>query len=206
MDGFLGISTYSEFITIIVALAATIAYAAAVSKLLRRLTERRKKEKSRFFSAVTEGLKNQSISSVTDMENLYRGVKRTGTEEAGNPARLSTWLREYLVQLLENPPKEGSEVLVEWKSLISKFIEQNEQQSPYAGLPDLERSIITDIELFLGSGDKPAIHRKLREITTAIQAREDSLARIRKTNRWSVSLAVIGLILTVTFGLVSLLK
>jgi hypothetical protein len=71
MDGFLGISTYSEFITIIGALAATIAYAVAVSKLLRRLTERRKKEKSRFFGVVTEGLKNQSFSSVTDMENLY---------------------------------------------------------------------------------------------------------------------------------------
>ena len=189
-------------------LVGIVTYAAAVTRMLRRLSERREKERDRFFKALTEGFKVGAVKTLLDIENLYKGVCRISTEEGTKPARLSKWLREYLVELLEagTKAKENSDEKLIWKDSITAFIEQLEQQSPYANLPDLERSIITDIEVFLNSDDKTAIERKLGEITAAIQVREESFAKIRSTNRWSVPLAVIGLVLTITFGLISLFK
>ena len=196
----------SDYNFILILLAITVAYAVGVFTLLSRISERRERERGRFFKALKEGMNSSAVSSLVDVENIYKGVKRLGSGDFASPASLSRWLREYLVELLADREKGDKEDIIERKHLITEFIEQNEKQSPYASLPELEQSIITDIEAYMGSDDKKAIRRKLGEITTAIQAREDSLTRIRTTNRWSVPLAVIGLVLTVIFGIISLLK
>lgn len=195
-----------EVISTIGAVATIIAYAYAVSILLRKVSQRREKERDRFFKALTEGLKVEAIKSLEDVENIYKGVGRFISDDSINPSRLSKWLREYLVELYETSEKENDAKRLKWKELITQFIDQNEQQSPYASLPELERSIITDIEVFLKAQDNKAVERKLGEITTAIQAREESFLKLRSTTRWSVPLAVIGLILTIIFGLISIIK
>ncbi|MCK5196194.1 MAG: hypothetical protein KAQ71_20440, partial [Desulfobulbaceae bacterium] len=188
----MSVVVFKEFGLIAAGVAVIIAYAAAVSVLFRRITEKRKTEQKRFSKALSEGLSCSAVSTLEDVQNIYRGIRRLGPEAPGSPARLSKWLREYLVELLEEKEKGKKEEFIERNCLVTEFISQNEQQSPYANLPDLERSIITDIEVFLDADDKSAVKRKLSEITASIQAREDSFARIKGTNRWSVPLAVIG--------------
>ncbi len=187
------------------ATAITVAYAVALFTFFRRIAERREKERNRFFKVLAAALRRGSISSLGDVQNLYRGIRGTGAENGCGSATLSRWLREYLVQLLENG-KEDENQFTEWKELISKLIEEHERQSPYASLPELEGSIITDIEMFLDADNKSSVRRKLTEITAAIQAREDSLARIKNTNRWLVPLAMVGMVLTLIFGISSLVQ
>ena len=97
-------------------------------------------------------------------------------------------------------------MLIEWKEKISSFIQKIEEVSPYSDLPDIERSILTDISTYLENNDKDAVERKLSELASIIQARNDDLNKIRSTNKWAVPLAVVGMILTVVFGLLSILQ
>ena len=197
---------FSDYFQTVIGIAALIAYVIAVSKFFKRISERRVKERSRFFNSLTVGLKHGAIASLSDVENLYKGVCRIYTEDSTKPARLSKWLREYLVELLEARVKEQADERIKWKETITEFINQIDQQSPYANLPDLEGNILTDIEVFLKTDDKKAIERKLGELTAALQVREESFSKLRSTNRWAVPLAMIGLVLTITFGLISILK
>jgi hypothetical protein len=197
-------SSYGIFLSVVV----IVTYFIVVFRFMTFSRERRKREKERFFKAIDSAFDLTAIEAFDDVVNLYKGVKGLGSEDLAYRAGLSKWLREYIVRLVENGVinKEAIINLQSRKETISSFIATNDQSSPYADLPDLERSIISDISAYIEAKNFDAIHRKLGELGGAIQAREDSLSRIRGLNRWSVPLAVIGLVLTVSFGLIALVS
>ena len=184
--------------------AVSIAYAMAAYFFFRRLVDRRDREKNRFFRALTKAIESSSVTSIDDVRNIYQGVRRTVADSSLTPPHLSRWLREYLVEIIEDAPQESIEELRERKELITRLLAENEERAPYEGLPELERSIVADIEVFLDADDKGAIKRKLKEITSAVQAKEDMLAKVQTTNKWAIPLAIVGLILTVVFGILSI--
>ncbi len=61
-----------------------------------------------------------------------------------------------------------------------------------------------DINQFIQVGDQPSAFRKLENLAGLIEARQDGFERLQNSNKWSVPLAVIGLILTIIFGVFSL--
>lgn len=189
-----------------VALATAViaAYAVAVSKMLNRITERKESEEKRFLKALSSGIKSGVINGFSDIENIYKGVRGSVGDEEVNRARLAKWLRAYLLQLFESEIDEkNSQSVQSIKNEITEYINQVEKSSPHVGLPDLERSIVRDIETYLNSEQKDGVSRKLDELVTAIQVREETLRKIQSTNKWAVPLSVVGLILTVIFGVLS---
>jgi hypothetical protein len=178
-------------------IAATVAYATALQWMFKRVRERRRAEKKQFFTVLRNGLSSGDIETLEDVYNLYNGVCRV-SDEAAPPSKLSSWLREFLVTLFE---EEQSQNRKEWKTTITRFAEEHEKRSPYADLPDLERSLFADIERYIAGNDSDSVRRKVGELATSVQVRHEAFERVRGMNRWSVPLAVIGLILTVIFGL-----
>ena len=150
-----------------------------------------------------EGLKIGAINTIDDIENVYKGIGVLSAEDLSYRYRLSRWLREFMVALISKEIDKSIEdkTLIEWKEKISSFIQKIEEVSPYSDLPDIERSILT-----VKNNDKDAVERKLSELASIIQARNDDLNKIRSTNKWAVPLAVVGMILTVVFGLLSILQ
>ena len=197
---------YDVFINILTALFAAI-YASFVMRLLlkKRIGER-DEAKKKFFKALLEGLKIGAINTIDDIENVYRGIGVLSSEEVSYRYRLSRWLREFMVALISKEIEKSIEdkTLIEWKEKISGFIQKIEEVSPYSDLPDIERSILIDISTYLENGNRDAVERKLSEIASIIQARNDDLNKIKSTNKWAVPLAVVGMILTVVFGLLSI--
>lgn len=191
-----------ELLTVVSTVAITVAYATALQWMFKRTRERRKSEKNNFFSVLRNGLKSGDIETLADVYNLYNGVCRI-TDDSTAPSKLSGWLREFLVTLFEEEEMEDRK---SWKEKITKYMEDHETQSPYADLPELERNLFADVERYIASDDKESTKRKIGELVTSVQAREESIQRIRSMNRWSVPLAVIGLILTITFGIISIVK
>lgn len=107
------------------------------------------------------------------------------------------------MDLFEDTKENTNENLTEIKKQISSFIEKAESASPHAGIPDLERSIVRDIENYLSSQNTESVKRKLNELVAAIQVREDSVNKLQSITKWSVPLSVIGLFLTIFFGVIS---
>lgn len=185
-----------------------IVYFSLFFKFATASRERRNQKKEKFFACITHALMSESLRTQDDIINLYKGVNSLSSEDLTYKAGLSRWLREYLVELVSNNLKEelDSESIISFKKAISDFIEKNDQTSPFADLPVAERNMISDIAAFLETKDTEAIRRKLGELASSIQARSDDLDKVKNINRWSVPLAVVGLVLTAIFGIISLFK
>jgi len=188
--------------------AFTITYSYAVIYVLRRGRERRKEQKRNFHTTLVEGLRSGAITTMDDIVNIYKGVKGISSDDAGYRFGLSRQLREFLVDLLSKDldTKLEDSVVVEWKDKISNFIKMNEEISPYADLPAAERSILNDISAFLEKNDVDSTRRKLSELGGMVQARHDDILKIQNVNKYSVPLSVIGMILTIVFGLIAIFK
>jgi len=197
---------YDVFINILTALFAAIYASFVMQLLLKKRIGERDEAKKKFFKALLEGLKIGAINTIDDIENVYRGIGVLSSEEVSYRYRLSRWLREFMVALISKEIEKSIEdkTLIEWKEKISGFIQKIEEVSPYSDLPDIERSILIDISTYLENGNRDAVERKLSEIASIIQARNDDLNKIKSTNKWAVPLAVVGMILTVVFGLLSI--
>ncbi|WP_312244290.1 hypothetical protein [Stutzerimonas nitrititolerans] len=187
------------------ALAIT-SYAVAVSKMLNRITGRRENEEKQFIKVISPSIKSKIITDFSDIENIYKGVRSSLSYDDTDKARLAKWLRKYLLQVLKQETNEKNTDLIKTiKNEISEHIKEVEKASPHAALPELERSIVRDIETYLFADNKESVNRKLNELVTTIQVREEAFRKIENTNKWAVPLSVIGLILTVIFGVMSLL-
>lgn len=193
----------SIFITIF-----TVAYSYAVTYFLRQKKERRAKAKEKFFKTLLEGLKTGSITSMADLVNVYKGIAGSSSEDLTYRYGLSTRLREFLVELISKNLDKSIEdkAIVEWKEKISDFVRMNEETSPYSDLPSAERNMLTDIGIFLEKNDTESIKRKLLELAGMIQARSDHFNRISGVNKWSVPLSIVGMLLTIAFGLLAIFK
>lgn len=177
--------------------------------VMQRRKLRREGGKVRFFQALQEGLKSGSIMTIDDVVNIYKGVAGLSSEDLSYRYGLGSRLREFLVAVVskEKNIMEGSlddETTRDWKQKITDFISHNEILSPYADLPSAERNVLNDISTFIERNDTKSVERKMSELSGMIQARNSDLESIRNINRWAVPLSVVGLILSITFGILAL--
>ena len=198
------------FLTIILVLYFT-AYITALNFFIKLRKKRQSERKQKFFKTLIEGLKSGSILSLNDVVNIYKGIFGYSVEDLNFRYSLSKLLREFLVDIISKDRKIindsiSDNSILQWKEMLTEFINQNEKISPYADLPETERNILTDISVFIEKNDLDSVKRKLLELAAMIQARNDDLNKIRNINRWTVPLSIIGLIFTIIFGILSFLK
>ena len=192
-----------EMLIILTITVATATYIVFGFYFLRQIKIRRIRRREKFFEALTKSFQLGSIESIDDVINLLKGITTSFSEEEYK-AGLTRWLRQYIVYLVTS--ESDKNFVNTCKQKISEFIRQNETTSPFSELPDNERNILKDIMEYLNTDNKDAIKRKLNELKISIQTRYDDLRQVKAQNKWSVPLAIIGLILTIIFGIISLFK
>jgi len=185
----------------------TVVYFFAATYLLKRVRERKAQQKNTFIETFIKGVSENTIENSEDLLNIYSGITNLSTEDLSNKQALNKWLREMLAKLINK--EVGKDFTVEQtiqiKLKITEFIKRNELIAPYTDLPDTERNIINDISTYNKAGDKDSVNRKINELSSVIITRHEQQKKIEGLNKWSVPLAVIGLILTVIFGILSIL-
>jgi hypothetical protein len=188
--------------------AVITAYVVSVYFTLQRKQERKKDEKREFRKTLVAGLKSGAVSDIEDVINLYKGITGIQAEDAGYLHGLGQHLREFLVDLVSGNLDEelDNQAVVEWKNKITSFIKINEETSPYADLPPAERNALNDASAFLQKDDKESVRQKLFELGGMIQARYDDILKLQRINKYVVPLAIIGVVLTVTFGILAILR
>lgn len=189
--------------SMVIALVVMLTYVVVTYRFFTIARQRKNREEQRFFKALDAGFETGAITSLDDVVNLYKGIKGLTSEDLAYRSGLSNRLRQYFVQVIENEMSDLNVDGTQLKDLIARFVDDNDTESPYADLPDLERNILADISTYLEIGNVAALQRKVEELSSAIQARANDFTRIEAINRWSVPLAAIGLVLTVLFGILS---
>jgi hypothetical protein len=191
-------------------LGFTAVYVAAFTFFLARTRERRQAGRREFFEALGNGLKTGAVVTLEDVTNLFKAAYGGVYGDEDYRGALTRRLREFLLEVVRGGAKGADAVgsdathAVEWKEMITALIRANDAEAPYAGLPPAERGVIMDISRITQAAG-PEADQKLSQLAGLIEARHDDLGKIRATNRWSVPLSVIGIVLTLFFGVLSFL-
>lgn len=189
--------------------------------LLMRLKKEKEAKRSNskaFYRVLKSGLKANTINSLSDVVNLYRGVSGESLEDLSYHRDLGILLRKFLVDLVSRKFVNGKddsdlnidfnddELISDWKSRIDTYINQIDEISPYADLPDAERNLLNDISSSIDADEVKRINSKLLELAGLIKSKNNDLIYSKRVNRWTVPLTVIGVILTLFFGVIALYK
>ena len=185
----------------------TVAYGYAAAFVLRRAREKRATRKNTFIETFIKGVSDNTIENSEDLLNVYSGITNLSTEDLTNKQDLNKWLREILAKLVNKEVGKDftPEQTIIIKHKITEFINRNEKANPFTDLPDTERNIINDISTYNKVGDKDSVDRKINELSSVIITRHEQQKKIESLNKWSIPLAVIGLILTIIFGILSII-
>jgi hypothetical protein len=168
-------------------------------------TTRKKAERfDRFCTTMTRGLETGKIVKLQDCIDISRGISGP-IDDAQLTTRVTQWLRQYLVKLISDQVSVSQSFKSNTaKDQISSFIREMERSDPYARLPQAERGLVTDISRAIEDNNSVLAQSKAHDLASLIEARSEHSAKLERSNRWSIPLAVIGLIVSVAFGLVSL--
>ena len=180
----------------------TVVYITFSFYYLTRVRRRRQEKDQKLKQAISSGLVNGQIEGVDDLVNLYRGVTNSSDDDVSYKAGVSRVLRRLLVALASDP--EGTQPKRMLKIKIKELLRLIETETPFAGLPAAERNLVLDARKFIETNELGAATQKVDDLANLIEARQDAYEKLQSANKWSVPLAIIGLVLTVVFGVMSL--
>lgn len=207
MNDFFELILTREYFLSIFAIAFTVIYFFTATLLLKKIRIRKLERKNKFIETFINGISESTIENSNDLLNVYSGITKLSPEDLNNRQDLNKWLREILAKIINKEvgkSLELSQVLM-IKNKITEFININETTSPFTDLPDTERNIINDLSSYNKLGDKTSIDRKINELSSVIITRHEQQKKIESLNKWSIPLAIIGMILTVFFGILALI-
>ncbi|MDP8213430.1 MAG: hypothetical protein P9X22_09135 [Candidatus Zapsychrus exili] len=94
---------------------------------------------------------------------------------------------------------------VERISMIFSIIESEKKVDPYFGLQNEQRIALKNLEIAIKSNNQELIKENFEEIREFVKSKNRELNDLANKNRWNLPVGLIGLILTILFGLLSLL-
>jgi len=173
-----------------------------------------KEDKKKFYRAIKSALQLGTLESLDDIENIYKGIKRESLEGISYHKYLNIWLREFNLDLVSKNPTllEDKEIgftfdnLIKNKHIIEGFIKELDGKAPFAELQDAERNLLNDISLSMDrqKQENKLINPKLLELAGIIKSKDEEIKWQKMINKITIVTALIGLFLTIFFGLFSL--
>lgn len=177
-------------------------YVVVVYTLIFRNKRRSYEKRMRLIDAISAGVDNETLCSVEDFVNIYKGIYGINSNYQRGLPRV---LRKYTVNLV-SASKQDASVVKKRKEFINNIIKQIEAEIPFSNLPATERNLVLDIIHFIKENDEASATNKIEDLAGLIQVRQESLNRVEAMNKWSIPLAIIGSILTILFGIISIFK
>ncbi|MFJ7681148.1 hypothetical protein [Peribacillus butanolivorans] len=198
---FLGLSTET-----LILMSLFAAYISIFVSLLMFLTKRKIKRTNDFFNVINIAFDTGTLNTIEDIYNLYKGLNNYDLESDIYRPNINKLLRQYLYRLQSKKFNDTDEIKIkERKEKIDELIKKNEKLSPFSELPQAEKNIMNDLFSYAEKNDVDSLKRKMFELSNAIQIRKEEFDKVEKQNKWSIPLAVVGLILTIVFGILSLI-
>ncbi|MBI4082995.1 MAG: hypothetical protein HY423_10330 [Candidatus Lambdaproteobacteria bacterium] len=158
-----------------------------------------------FNKVMINALNLGTVRDVNDVVNIYKGLQRDSADDYDFRADMSRYLRRLLVALVNRDgvanDVDDKKINI-WKYWVTEIIKKNEELAPFAGLPEAEKNILNDSVAFLDKGDHDAVRRKFSELVGVIKTRNEEFERNRLLNSLSIPLSIVGIILTIVFGVI----
>ena len=142
-------------VTTATAMSTVLAMAITVARQWRRMNTKRDSSYKQFRTGLVSGLRNGIVVELKVAEYLLLGCLER-SERQSFADRLGDWLRRIFLEItseLENVVIDGdSDSVVDWGKRLHAIIGELDSKSPFAGLPDAEKNLLSDVGHFVPVG------------------------------------------------------
>ncbi|WP_373433480.1 hypothetical protein ACEO96_19005 [Vibrio anguillarum] len=150
-----------------------------------------------YFSYLETGLKESKFDEkYFDTGFSYYDRKSNG--KLSSYGRTET-LEDFFVYL--NMSKERPELPSGSISLVVNLLDSSRETEPFAALPPEERRLMEQLQIQLKNVDDEITSRTMNELKQVLLARNKEYTKIEEQNAWSLPLSIIGVFLTLVFGI-----
>ncbi|MBR5678225.1 MAG: hypothetical protein IKX20_08805 [Paludibacteraceae bacterium] len=161
------------------------------------LTERRRRQRFRDdCRLVSDGFRDKTINDNRDVQLIFDLSRRI----YGERFTFVLFLKRYLRHLRSHPADVSPEEFNDINQRIKDLIMEEESHVPFDGVPDAEKRVLLSIR----EESTPSVQQKLPELAEMIRARDGELKSAKRINYWTIPLSIIGIALTIVFGVKSL--
>lgn len=153
--------------------------------------------KAEYFSYLETGLKESKFDEkYFDTGFSYYDRKSNG--KLSSYGRTET-LEDFFVYL--NMYKEQPELPSGSIDLVVNLLDSARETEPFAALPPEERRLMEQLQIQLKDVDDEVTSRTMNELKQVLLARNKEYTKIEEQNAWSLPLSIIGVFLTLVFGI-----
>ena len=192
---------YFSFIAITIAFVSLILFSIA---LLKKRPFDSKSITEKFFRILDQKFKLGLITEKKDIVVLAESFRR----DRGASYDLVFLLEDYLVYLIKKCNTTEDQVdkrsIIEIHQKIQTILDAENEEKPYSDLPKEERRIFRSLNNSTQNNNKEAVNEDLEDLRILLTTRNKIYTRSSKLNRWSIPLAIFGLVATLYFGIRSI--
>jgi hypothetical protein len=185
-----------SLITLLVMMVSMLAVFPQFFRILLKEKNKRINSKEKLFKLLDSNLKKVIIKNREDIILLMNSVNREYYEDYS----LAPVLEDYIAYLSDK----DDETLKDNYELLKEIIKKENEEKPFSNLPDQERRLMKSIDDSVKHNDIESIKYNLQELNSVITTRNKVYQKANLLNRWSIPVAIIGILLTIFFGIMSL--
>lgn len=160
------------------------------SKVKRRAIQ--KKVLTGSFALLEKGLNEDTIRE-GDVELIYRRLIQPRFSMS-----LIDYLEKFQIFILRT---QTPEFIHKHNDTIKRIISDEKSDKPFDGVEEHEKRLLISLEEAAKREEVSNIPFTLSELARVLQSKEKSYRSVKRLNNWSIPIAVIGVILTIVFGL-----
>lgn len=171
--------------------------------LLTKLKKPDIKLDTRFFEQLDQKFALGLVINKDDIIVLANSFRREHLAFYDINKLLEDYLR-YLINQASNATEDVKKVYVERHQIVVKILNLENEEKPYNELPAEERRIFRAINSAVKTGEKDETLNALEDLRIIISTKNKIFHQSNTINKFSIPLAVVGLIFTIYFGIKSL--
>ena len=181
-----------------------IAIAALASLVTNLFVDEKSKKKAKAKDKLLKLLEeNFEKGRVLDLE-LIGHIKQSVEREFSVEISVTHLLQDILLRLNEASKNSDQEEIDDLNIKLKELIHQENKEAPFENLPEEERRLLKGLDDAIKHNDESSIQFHFDELNSVLSVRNAEHSRATKLNKWSVPLAVVGLTLTIIFGVVGM--
>lgn len=168
-------------------------YAAIVALFMIYIKSKRHYRKSKreeAYNLIKKGIEEESFDNDGDIFLVYKRLAQ-GDYHYNSYA---DFLESFLIYIRKNSDKD---TIILISKRITPILNKEREEKPYCNIKDRERRILLAIEEASKKNETNSIKHTLIDLSMVIESNQKALDRARLTNKCSIPISIVGLLLTI---------
>lgn len=173
--------------TVVVLLYATIVFFFMIPIMGKKRYRKPKLEDS--YDLIKKGIEEGTLDKDGDIFLLYKKLVQ-GYYHYNSYA---DFLEAFLIHIRKISDKETILLI---SKRITPILDKEREEKPFCNINDRERRILLAIEDAVKKNETNSIKHTLVDLSMVIESNQKALEKAERTNRWSIPISIIGVLLT----------